>query len=110
MTSRAKIHQHRDNAVSPPYASVYSKSFLKDWERLAHSGRHDMRRLKNIMVQLIAGDIPLGVEFRDHALEGSWLGYRECHISGDFLLIYQTYEGRMIVFSRTGTHPDLFKT
>jgi mRNA interferase YafQ len=110
MTSRAKVHQQRGGVVSLPYASAYSKSFLKDWERLTHSGRYDMRRLKNAMMQLIAGDVPLSVEFRDHPLEGSWLGYKECHISGDFLLIYQTYEERMIFFSRTGTHSDLFKT
>jgi mRNA interferase YafQ len=104
------MHQQRDNIVFPPYASAYSKSFFKDWERLTRSGRYDMRRLKNVMLQFIAGDAPLGVEFRDHPLEGSWRGYRECHISGDFLLIYQIYEERIIVFSRTGTHSDLFKS
>jgi mRNA interferase YafQ len=68
-----------------------------------------MRRLKDVMVDLIAGDVPLGAEFKDHPLEGSWRGYRECHVGGDFLLIYQLYEGRMIFFARTGTHADLFK-
>ena len=93
----------------PPYASAYAKTFLRDWEKLTRSGRYDMRQLKNVMMQLIAGDAPLGAEFRDHKLEGSWLGYRECHIGGDFLLIYQIYEKKIITFSRAGTHSELFK-
>ena len=104
-----KIRQQRDNAVSPPYASAYSKHFLRDWEKLTRSGRYDMRRLKDVMLQLIAGDVPLGIEFKDHQLVGSWLGYRECHIGGDFLLIYQIYEKKIIIFSRAGTHSELFK-
>jgi mRNA interferase YafQ len=109
MTSKTKARQQLGNVVSLPYASAYAKSFFRDWEKLTRSGRYDMRRLKSIMLQLIAGDIPLGVELRDHSLEGSWLGYRECHVGGDFLLIYQIYGAKMIFFSRTGTHADLFK-
>ena len=41
------------------------------------------------MLQLIANDTPLGPERRDHALKGVWANYRECHIGGDFLLIYR---------------------
>ena len=48
-----------------------------------------MNRLKAVMLLLIANDAPLGPERRDHALKGSWVRYRECHIWGDFLLIYR---------------------
>lgn len=95
-----------------PRASDYTKSFRKDWERLSHSGRFDMRRLKEAMVLLIANDGPLGPEWHDHALTGDWATYRECHIGGDFLLIYRL-EGKAadgaIVFVRAGTHADLFE-
>ena len=101
--------QHRDGTVLAPYATAYSKSFFNDWKKLTHSGRYDMRKLKNVMMQMISGEAPLGLELRDHQLEGSWIGYRECHINGDFLLIYQIYEKKMIFFSRTGTHSDLYK-
>ncbi|MCE1182830.1 MAG: type II toxin-antitoxin system YafQ family toxin [Rhodocyclales bacterium] len=43
----------------------------------------------------------------DHPLKGDWATYRECHVGGDFLLIYQANE-QQIVFVRTGTHSDLF--
>lgn len=90
-----------------PRASDYARSFLKDWERLSRSGRYDMTRLKEAMLLLIANDAPLGPEWLDHPLKGDWDDHRECHIGGDFLLIYQV-EGNMINFVRTGTHTDLF--
>lgn len=60
------------------------------------------------MLRLIANDEPLGAEWRDHPLKGEWADHRECHISGDFLLIYQVEENR-INFVRAGTHADLFE-
>lgn len=98
--------------ATPPRASDYAKTFLKDWERLSRSGRHDLHRLKEAMLLLIAKDAPLGPEWRDHPLKGEWAGYRECHVGGDFLLIYRLSEpagkADAIVFIRAGTHADLF--
>ena len=91
----------------PPRLSNYTKVFLKDWQRLSHSGRYDMTRLKEAMLLLIANDAPLGSEWLDHALKGEWSDHRECHIGGDFLLIYQVAEDR-INFVRAGTHSELF--
>lgn len=91
-----------------PLASDYTKAFAKDWERLSRSGRYDMRRLKEVMLLLIANDAPLGPEWLDHELTGKWRGFRECHVGGDFLLIYST-DSRSITFTRTGTHAELFE-
>ena len=85
----------------------FSKSFVKDWERLNRSGRYDMHRLKEVMLLLVANDAPLGPEWLEHLLKGEWFDHRECHIGGDFLLIYQT-DDRRVVFARTGTHAELF--
>ena len=90
-----------------PRVSDYAKAFIKDWERLSHSGRYDMRRLKEAMLFLIANDAALGAEWLDHPLKGEWADHRECHIGGDFLLIYQI-EGNAINFVRAGTHAELF--
>ncbi len=96
-----------------PRAVSYARDFTKDWERLSRSGRYDMIRLKQVMLLLIANDGPLGPEWRDHPLKGQWAGTRECHIGGDFLLIYELDENAgksgMIVFARLGTHSELFK-
>lgn len=97
--------------AKPPRAADYAKTFLKDWERLSCSGRYDLNRLKEAMLSLIAAEPPLGPEWRDHELVGDWKGHRECHIAGDFLLIYKLDEGAkpgMVVFVRAGTHADLF--
>ena len=91
----------------------YTRGFLKDWERLSRSGRYDMNRLKAVMLLLIANDAPLGPERRDHALKGSWARYRECHVGGDFLLIYRVDDtdgpSGSIYFARAGTHAELFE-
>jgi len=104
MTSKKTAASKR---AALPRASDYTKSFLKDWERLSRSGRYDMHRLKEAMMLLIASDAPLGVEWLDHPLKGEWIDHRECHIGGDFLLIYQL-DGNTINFVRTGTHAELF--
>jgi mRNA interferase YafQ len=95
----------------PPRAADYTRAFLKDWERLARSGRYDMNRLKQAMLLLIANDAPLGPEWLDHPLKGTWEGHRECHIGGDFLLAYKlddTAKTGLVIFVRTGTHAELF--
>jgi len=87
----------------------YTKVFLKDWQRLSHSGRYDMARLKEAMWLLMANDAPLGPEWLDHPLKGDWSDHRECHIGGDFLLIYQVLENRNL-FVRAGTHSELISS
>ena len=96
--------------TNPPRASDCARQFMKDWERLTRSGRYDMVRLKEVMLLLIANDAPLAAEWLDHPLQGNYEGYRECHIGGDFLLIYKVEDvgwGR-IGFTRVGTHSELF--
>jgi mRNA interferase YafQ len=64
------------------------------------------------MLLLIANDAPLGPEWLDHPLKGNWNGHRECHVGGDFLLVYRLAEtpaGSLIVFVRAGTHAELFE-
>jgi mRNA interferase YafQ len=63
------------------------------------------------MVLLIAKDGPLGPEWADHPLKGNKAAFRECHVGGDFLLMYTieaTPQGEAVVFARAGTHAELF--
>ena len=108
MTSKKPAASKRANL---PRASDYTKDFLKDWRRLSHSGRYDMNRLKEAMTLLIANDGPLPPEWLDHPLTGDWVGHRECHIGGDFLLIYtldDSGKSGLVVFVRSGTQSDVF--
>ena len=106
MTSKKTAQQKR---AKLPRNSDKTRQFAKDWERLSHSGRYDMKRLKEAMMLLIENDAPLPPEYLDHALSGEWDGFRECHIGGDFLLIYELRPGGEIIFSRAGTHANLFE-
>ncbi len=62
------------------------------------------------IVEMLEQGIPLPAKNRDHLLTGDFAGYRECHISPDWLLIYKKdVTIRLITLNRTGTHADLFK-
>jgi mRNA interferase YafQ len=107
MTSKMAARSKR---AALPRVSDHTKTFVQDWERLSRSGRYNMKQLKEAMLLLIANDEPLGPEWLDHPLKGNWSNHRECHIGGDFLLIYRL-EGKpreMVVFVRAGTHAELF--
>jgi mRNA interferase YafQ len=109
MTSKRAAASKR---AALPRAADYTKAFFKDWERLTHAGRYDMKRLKEVMLLLIANDAPIGPEWLDHPLQGDWQGHRECHIGGDFLLAYKLEDSGKagsIIFVRAGTHAELFE-
>lgn len=106
MPSKKPAQQKRAN---PPRNADKTKQFQKDWQRLSHSGRYDMYRLKEAMLLLIANDGPLPPEYFDHGLSGDWDGFRECHVGGDFLLIYDLRDDGSVIFVRAGTHAELFE-
>ena len=79
---------------------------------MERSGKHDMHRLKEAMLLLIANDAPLPPEWKDHSLSGQFKNYRECHIKGDLLLMYEIrikHGNEAIAFLRAGTHSELFR-
>ena len=57
--------------VKIPRDSQKMSSFIKDWEKLSRSGKHDMNVLKEAMMLLIANDSPLPPEWKDHQLNGA---------------------------------------
>lgn len=70
-----------------------------------------MKQLKDAMLRIISNDGPLPPEWLDHPLTGDWAEHRECHIGGDFLLIYRLEDSGkcgFVVFVRSGTHSELF--
>ncbi len=80
--------------------------FEKDYEKALKSGR-DMNKLKQVM-RMIAAEEILPRELRDHKLIGNYQGRRECHLAGDWLLIYKL-EDDSVIFERAGSHSELFK-
>lgn len=88
------------------YSIKQSTKFAKDVKRALKRGM-DTQLLWDIVAKLANGET-LPPKNRDHALTGNWLGYRECHIQPDWLLVYKIDGGKLIlVLSRTGSHSDL---
>jgi len=68
----------------------------------------DIRKLDDAL-QILCAEKSLPEKYRDHALVGDYIGFRECHISPDWLLVYAVDKGKLILTaSRTGSHADLF--
>ncbi len=85
--------------------------FHDDWERLDASGKHDMNAVKEAMSILAFNDGSMPPEWKDHQLTGNLKDYRECHVKGDLLLVYNVHEGSktdLLTFSRICTHSELF--
>jgi mRNA interferase YafQ len=65
-----------------------------------------MSRLREV-IGLLAEGTPLPANNRDHQLVGNFSDYRECHLGGDWLLLYQIRDNTVILV-RTGSHSELF--
>lgn len=86
---------------------VTTTKFRKDYKRIKKRG-YDLSLLENVLDALLREET-LDQNYRDHALTGNYIGFRECHIQSDWLLIYAINESELILIaSRTGTHADLF--
>ncbi len=82
------------------------KQFIKD---LAKCKINDQQYTKLILyLSILINKQPLPKEAKDHNLKGDFIGFRECHISGDLLLIYKI-ENNTLNLVRIGTHSQLFK-
>ncbi len=81
--------------------------FQKDLKRI-HKRGYDISLLSDIIQKLAKGE-QLPEKNKDHPLSGDYVGCRECHITPDWLLVYEIDNGELILYlTRTGTHSDLF--
>lgn len=84
---------------------VQPSSFKKDIKRQKKRGKQ-LDKLK-IVIELLLSNSPIPLSHQDHAMTGNWLGWRDCHIEPDWLLIYKLTDDALIL-GRTGSHSDLF--
>ena len=83
-----------------------TKQFKRDVKRLKKQGK-DFSILKKIIEQLCEGN-PLDAKHQEHELKGQYNGVSKCHLTSDWLLIYEKSE-TTIKLRRTGSHTELFK-
>jgi len=85
-----------------------SKQYAKSLKKLKHSGKFDETEL-NLVINTLASGQKLHAIYQDHALQGEYLGYRECHVHGNILLIYRIENKKLVlVLFDIGTHSELF--
>jgi mRNA interferase YafQ len=88
------------------YVLLRTSQFKRDIKLAQKRGRHT-GNLRTV-IETLAQGITLPQRYGDHQLKGAFKDCRECHITGDWLLIYRI-EGNVLQLVRTGTHSDLFR-
>jgi len=89
------------------YRIVATGKFMKDLKTVIKRG-YNMKLMDEVVTKLSNGE-KLPEKNKDHALVGNYVGMRECHITPDWLLIYEIDNGELILYlTRTGSHSDLF--
>ena len=93
--------------AAPPYEITNTKQYEKD-VKLAKRRGLDIEKLLEVVGMLRKGE-PLPEKHRNHLLVGDYKGYWECHITPDWLLLYEKdTKIRIISLYRTGSHSDIF--
>lgn len=89
------------------YRIIQTGRFKKDLKLVIKRGYNI--DLLGVVVDTLAAGQELPAKYKDHALIGNYKGCRECHITPDWLLIYEVDGNELILYlTRTGTHSDLF--
>jgi len=89
------------------YTVKLTGKFRKDYKQMEKRGL-DMSLLDGIVSMLALGK-ELPPHNRDHALHGSYIGHRSCHIQPDWVLIYRLDKNILVLsLTRTGSHSDLY--
>ena len=89
------------------YSIKPTSKFQKDLKRIQKRG-YDLSLLSDVIKKLSNGE-SLPLKYRDHNLIGNFCGCRECHITPDWLLIFEIYEKDLYLYlTRSGSHSDLF--
>ena len=89
------------------YEVRVSNRFKKQVKRCAKRG-YDLSLLEKA-VEILSQTGALPPTYRPHKLSGTYEGCWECHIKGDWLLIWEQNDAELyLLFTGTGTHSDLF--
>ena len=87
------------------YTLKETAKFRKDVKRLVRQEKN-IQPLKDVIKTLLSGK-KIDKKYYDHPLHGNLEGFRECHISPDWLLIYTKDKKSLILTAaRTGSHSE----
>jgi len=90
------------------YTPYYTNRIKRQLKALEKRG-YDMNLFRDVVGMLLDGKL-LPPKYRDHPLHGRRRGYRDCHILGDWVLIYKIEKDKLLLtLSETGTHSDILE-
>ncbi len=93
------------------YKIVPSKGYGRAYGKLLRSGNFSSKIKRNLefAIDTLACGKKLPPYYKDHQLIGELKNYRDCHIKGDLILIYQIRNKELILaLVDIGTHSELF--
>jgi len=85
----------------------YTPQFKKDVKRIQNNPKKTY--LLNEALDILKATGTLPEEYKPHPLKGKYQGHIECHIEGDFLLIWIDVNKEIIKLVRLGSHSELFE-
>ena len=89
------------------YTVQMTNTFSKDVARCKKRG-YDMSLLSTA-IHLLEANGALPASYRPHKLSGNLEGCWECHLKGDWLLLWKQNDQELtLLFTGTGTHSDIF--
>ena len=83
-----------------------SGQYKKDYKRYRNQPKK-VAALKEV-IDLLANEMPIPSKYQLHVLHGNYKNCMECHIQGDFLLIWFDQTKDVIELVRLGSHSELF--
>lgn len=86
----------------------FTKQFKKDLKRFLNQPKK--LEALNEVLDMLKREIELPEKYRTHKLIGDYAGCMECHIEGDFLLVWYDEENDVIAVYRLGSHSELFNS
>ena len=90
------------------YKVKFTTAFKKSYKLMKKRG-YDISILQSVINDLQQGK-PLAEKYHNHKLSGNFIGYFECYIKLDWLLIYLLEDDILtLTMVDTGSHSDLFK-
>lgn len=91
------------------YTLKTSSRFKKSLKRVSKSKNYRQSELLKVINTLLESK-ELEPKYKNHKLNGEYLGYYECHVQNDLLLIYKYVDDELILYALDiGSHSDLFR-
>lgn len=89
------------------YTLRYTGEFKRSLKRCLKRGYDETLLTEVLTILAEKGSLP--EKYRPHILHGDYKGYWECHITSDWLLVWDQNDRELVLLmTNTGTHADLF--